>query len=160
MLLILTSQHGNSSVALTRCACLLRTSSVNRCDHEGHIHSISPLTISRAVAPTSAMRPTPITMMARLVHNHSSIAPGLAPVLKRLAERLPNDDTVTPGRLAKTRGTAEHFRLTFGASGPELYGFKLIARKGKLTQEVFVSSKLTMEEMEAHVRWCVEKVHG
>ena len=106
------------------------------------------------------MRLTPIARMARLVNNHSSVAPGLAPVLKHLAERLPETDTVTPGRLAKTRGVARDFRVTLGASGPELSGFKLIARKGKSTQEVFVTSKLSREEMEAHVGWCVNKVHG
>jgi len=42
--------------------------------------------------------------MARLVYNHSSFAPGLKRVLDRLADRLPETDTITPGRLAQTRG--------------------------------------------------------
>jgi len=53
---------------------------------------------------------------ARLVHNHSSIAPGLKRVLDRLAERLPDSDTVTPGRLSQTRGRREQFTLSFGAT--------------------------------------------
>lgn len=97
--------------------------------------------------------------MARLVHNHSSIAPGLKEVLERLADRLPDSDTIIPGRLAKCKGTRQDFALSFGAAGP-VHGFKLIARKGKSTQEVFITSKMHKDEMEAHVAWCVEKVHG
>lgn len=97
--------------------------------------------------------------MARLVHNHSSVAPGLKEVLERLADRLPDEDTISPGRLAQTKGRREKFTLSFGAAG-DVHGFKLIARKGKTTQEVFVSSKTPRIEMEKHVEWCVHKVHG
>ena len=101
------------------------------------------------------MRPSPVLFAARLVRNHSSFAPGLEPVLKALAARLPDTDTITPGRLAKTGGSAERF----GAAGA-VYGFKLIARKGKSSQEVFINTKLSRTEMEALVLGAVEKVHG
>lgn len=96
---------------------------------------------------------------ARLVHNHSSIAPGLEPVLKAMAARMPESDTITPGRLARTNGRRERFELTFGAAGP-VFGFKLIARKGKSSQEVFVNTKMSREELQAHVDFAVDKVHG
>ena len=103
----------------------------------------------------------PIARMARLVNNHSSVAPGLAPVLKTPRGAAPGDGHghARAAREDARRGT-RFSRVTFGASGPELSGFKLIARKGKSTQEVFVTSKLSREEMEAHVGWCVNKVHG
>jgi hypothetical protein len=107
------------------------------------------------------MRVSAVLQAARLVRNHSSFAPGLEPVLKALAARMPSTDTITPGRLAKTGGRSEHFELSrFGAAGPSLHGFKLLARKGKSSQEVFVNTKLGREEMEAHVAGAIEKVHG
>ena len=106
------------------------------------------------------MHPSPVRFAARLVRNHSSFAPGLEPVLKALARRLPDTDTITPGRFAKTGGSSQLFELRFGAAGPDLFGYKLIARKGKSSQEVFVNTKLSRGEMEAHVLGAVEKVHG
>ena len=111
-------------------------------------------------AVQSRMRVSAVLQAARLVRNHSSFAPGLEPVLKALAARMPSTDTITPGRLAKTGGRSEHFELRFGAAGPSLHGFKLLARKGKSSQEVFVNTKLGREEMEAHVAGAIEKVHG
>ena len=111
-------------------------------------------------APQSRMRVSAVLQAARLVRNHSSFAPGLEPVLKALAARMPSTDTITPGRLAKTGGRSEHFELRFGAAGPHLHGYKLLARKGKSSQEVFVNTKLGREEMEAHVAGAIEKVHG
>ena len=105
------------------------------------------------------MHATRALSMARLVHNHSSVAPGLKEVLDRLADRLPDEDTITPGRLAQTKGRRERFTISFGAAGP-VHGFKLIARKGKSTQEVFINSKMPRDEMEKHIEWCVDKVHG
>lgn len=106
-----------------------------------------------------AMRASAVAA-ARLVRNHSSIAPGLEPVLKALAQSLPERDTITPGRLAKTNGRREQFTLSFGAGGPLLHGYKLIARKGKSSQEVFINTKIDREEMQAHIDGAVEKVHG
>ena len=111
-------------------------------------------------APQSRMRVSAVLQAARLVRNHSSFAPGLEPVLKALAARMPSTDTITPGRLAKTGGRSEHFELRFGAAGPHLHGYKLLARKGKSSQEVFVNTKLGRGEMEAHVAGAIEKVQG
>ena len=41
-----------------------------------------------------------------------------------------------------------------------MFGFKLIARKGKSSQEVFVNTKMSREELQAHVDFAVDKVHG
>jgi len=105
------------------------------------------------------MHATKALSIARLVHNHSTVAPGLKAVLKRLAARLPDGDTITPGRIAVTRGSRENFQLSFGATAPA-HGFKLISRKGRATQEVFVTTKTPKDDMEKHIEWCIDKVHG
>ena len=105
------------------------------------------------------MHATKALSIARLVHNHSTVAPGLKPVLKRLAARLPDGDTITPGRIAVTRWARENFTLAFGATGPA-HGFKLIARKGKATQEVLITTKTPKDDMQKHIEWCIDKVHG
>ena len=101
-------------------------------------------------------------LLARLVNNHSLMAPGLRPVLKRLAEALPDSDTITPGRVSETRGRRERFTLSMSTASNELHvnRWKLLARNGKMVQEVFVTSQLPREELEAQVQLIVNKCHG
>ena len=87
----------------------------------------------------------------RLVWNHSTHIPGLIPVLKRLVLQ-PGIETVTPGEIKRVRGHAP--KLKIRVSVPILGGFKLIARKGKTVQEVFVLTKRDQASLEddlAHV---------
>ena len=77
--------------------------------------------------------------MGRLVQNHSTNIEGLLKWLKKLAE---NKDikTITPACLSKANGRGEKLQLKVTIKTNE--GFKLIARKGKLVQEVFIVTKL------------------
>tara|TARA_B100001250_G_scaffold401364_1_gene413170 strand:+ start:604 stop:906 length:303 start_codon:yes stop_codon:yes gene_type:complete len=77
--------------------------------------------------------------MGRLVKNHSTHIEGLIKWLKKIAE---NNDikTVTPASLSKTNGKGEKLILKITIKTNE--GYKLLARKGKLVQEVFLVTNL------------------
>ena len=77
--------------------------------------------------------------MGRLVQNHSTHIDGLIKWLKRIAE-IKNIKTVTPASLSKTKGRGE--KLTLRVTIKTNEGFKLLARKGTLVQEVFIVTSL------------------
>ena len=82
--------------------------------------------------------------MGRLVQNHSTHIEGLIKWLKRIAE---NEDvkTITPASLSKAKGRGEKLVLKVTIKTNE--GFKLLARKGKLVQEVFIVTHLEEDEI-------------
>jgi len=82
--------------------------------------------------------------MGRLVQNHSTHIEGLIKWLKKIAE---SDEikTVTPASLSKTNGRGETLGLKVTVKTNE--GFKLLARKGKLVQEVFLVTNLDKNEV-------------
>ncbi len=84
----------------------------------------------------------------RLVLTHSTYVQGLVPVLKRLVTRS-GIQTVTPAVIGQVKGNAPQLRLK--VSVPIRGGFKLIARKGKTVQEVFVLTRLSQVELEAAI---------
>jgi len=88
----------------------------------------------------------------RLVWNHSTHLPGLIPVLKRLV-KCAGIRTVTPAVLSRTRSNSPQLKLKI--SVPVRGGFKLIARKGKSTQEVFVLTELERPELEEAIAHCL-----
>jgi hypothetical protein len=88
---------------------------------------------------------------ARIVWNHSTHLPGLIPVLEKLVEQ-PGIGTITPGAIANVRAHSPELRIK--VSVPIRGGFKLIARKGKTVQEVFVLTALDKEKLER----CLAKV--
>ena len=77
--------------------------------------------------------------MGRLVITHSTYLEGLIEKLKKLAD-LELVDTVTPGRISRSKGRGG--RLQIRISTEITGGYKLIARKGKTVQEVFLITKL------------------
>jgi hypothetical protein len=81
----------------------------------------------------------------RLVWNHSTHLPGLIPILEKLTHRS-GIRTITPAVIGNTRSNAPHLLLK--VSVPIRGGFKLIARKGKTFQEVFIITSLSQQEME------------
>lgn len=85
----------------------------------------------------------------RLVWNHSTHLPGLIPILERLIQQ-DGIGTVTPARIGTTRSNIP--TLTLKVSVPIRGGFKLIARKGKTFQEVFVLTQLNQAELEEAVQ--------
>jgi hypothetical protein len=81
----------------------------------------------------------------RLVRNHSTHVRGLMPVLEKLTQ-VPGIRTVTPGVIASIRGQSPQLQLRI--STPIQGGFKLIARRGKSVQEVFILTTLCQEELQ------------
>jgi hypothetical protein len=84
----------------------------------------------------------------RVVWNHSTHLPGLIPLLERLTEQ-PGIDTITPAVLRQTRSHAPHLQIK--VSVPIRGGFKLIARKSKTVQEVFILTQLSKVELETAI---------
>ena len=82
--------------------------------------------------------------MGRLVQNHSTHIEGLIKWLKKLVE-LPGIKTITPAVLSKSNGRGEKLILKPTIKTKE--GYKLLARKGKLVQEVFIVTDLNEEEI-------------
>ena len=82
--------------------------------------------------------------MGRLVQNHSTHIEGLIKWLKKISE---GDDvkTVTPASISKTNGRGEKLILKVTIKTNE--GYKLLARKGKLVQEVFLVTTLDKENI-------------
>ena len=82
--------------------------------------------------------------MARLVQNHSTNIEGLIKWLRKIAE---NEEikTVTPASLSKTNGRGEKLEIKVTIKTRE--GFKLLARKGKLVQEIFLVTNLEKKEL-------------
>jgi len=86
------------------------------------------------------MNPPP----GRLVLNHSTHISGLIPVLDRLTY-ISGIQTITPGVIGPVKSHSSHLRLK--VSVPIFGGFKLLARRGKSVQEVFVLTTLTQEAL-------------
>ena len=90
--------------------------------------------------------------MGRLVQNHSTNIEGLIKWLKLIAKS--NEiKTVTPASLAKANGRGEHLALKVTVKTKE--GFKLLARKGRLVQEVFLVTSMN----ECEIRELIEKTN-
>jgi hypothetical protein len=82
--------------------------------------------------------------MGRLVQNHSTNIEGLIKWLKKIAAS--NEiKTVTPASLSKTKGRGEKLELKITVKTNE--GYKLLARKGRLVQEVFLVTSLADSEI-------------
>ena len=90
--------------------------------------------------------------MGRIVQNHSTHIEGLIKWLKRIAEKK-DVKTVTPASLSKTSGRGEKLALKVTVKTNE--GFKLLARKGRLVQEVFIVTSLD----EKSLREIIEKTN-
>ena len=90
--------------------------------------------------------------MGRLVQNHSTHIEGLIKWLKKIAASK-EIKTVTPASLSKTNGRGELLGLKVTVKTKE--GYKLLARKGKLVQEVFLVTNLD----ESGIKEIIEKTN-
>ena len=95
---------------------------------------------------------TPLS--SRIVLNHSTHIEGLIDALARAGRaRAAQVAAFVPGRLARTRGHAE--RLSLAVTVPVAGGPRVLARRGSLVQEVFVSTALgapaLQQLLDAHV---------
>ena len=77
--------------------------------------------------------------MARLVRNHNTNIEGLIYWLKSMSKEN-RIQTITPGPISHKSGKSN--KLTIKVSTKTITGFKLIARKGSSTQEVYIVTKL------------------
>lgn len=103
------------------------------------------------LAPGLARTVVTLTMAAgtgRVVLNHSTHIEGLIPVLEKLA-KVAGISTLTPGVIAPVKGKSPHLHLR--VSVPIKGGFKVIARRGKTVQEVFVITQLSEAELKAAI---------
>ena len=82
--------------------------------------------------------------MGRLVQNHSTNIEGLIKWLKKIAA-IEDIKTVTPASLSKTNGRGEKLDIKVTVKTKE--GYKLLARKGRLVQEVFLVTSLDEHEI-------------
>ena len=87
--------------------------------------------------------------MGRLVQNHSTHIEGLIKWLKRIAE-CKDIKTVTPASLSKTNGRGEKLVLKVTIKTNE--GYKILARKGKLVQEVFLVTNLEESQLKELIK--------
>ena len=83
-------------------------------------------------------------MVGRVVLNHSTHVEGLIPWLTALSLKK-GIGTITPGVISRSKGRSEaiKIRITSEIKG----GYKLIARRGRSAQEVFLLSKLNRLEL-------------
>jgi len=84
----------------------------------------------------------------RLVLNHSTHIPGLIRILERLTS-IDGIHTITPGVIGPAKSHSPQLRLKI--SVPIAGGFKLIARRGKSVQEVFVLTTLSQEALDVQI---------
>ena len=82
---------------------------------------------------------------ARLVITHSTYIPGLIALLEKLA-LYPEIKTITPAVISRVKSNSPRLRLK--VSVPIAGGHKLIARKSRSAQEVFVITQWSKAELE------------
>ena len=93
--------------------------------------------------------------MGRLVITHSTYIQGLIPWLQNLAESK-KIQTVTPGEIRTTKGRSENLKIRVSTSIQG--GYKLIARKGRMVQEVFVITGLDKEDLITFIKKAQKKM--
>ena len=82
--------------------------------------------------------------MGRLVHTHSTYINGLIALLKRLSKEN-GIYTITPGIILRVRGHKEKLKVSI--TRKTIGGYKLIARKGRSAQEIYITTEYTREEL-------------
>ncbi len=82
----------------------------------------------------------------RVVLTHSTHVEGLIPILQKLVQ-VPGIRTITPAVIGRAKGNVAGLHLRISA--PTRGGFKLVARRGKSVQEVFMVTHLSQAEVEA-----------
>ena len=85
---------------------------------------------------------------ARLVITHSTYIPGLIKLLEKLA-LCPEIQTLTPAVISHAKSNSPRLRLK--VSVPITGGHKLIARRAKSAQEVFVITQWSKAELEGAI---------
>ncbi len=87
--------------------------------------------------------------MGRLVKTHSTYLDGLIPVLEKLSKDK-YIKTITPGVISRTKSVSSE--LVLRISREIKCGYKINARKGRTTQEIFIITKYTKTELEKIIK--------
>lgn len=90
----------------------------------------------------------------RLVWNHSTHLDGLIPVLEKLTKTT-GISTITPAVLSHGRSNSPQLQIK--VSVPIRGGYKLIARKGKTIQEVFIITDLDADSLKTAIDQAIGK---
>ena len=98
---------------------------------------------AKAGSKKSAGKPEKATK-GRVVITHSTYIPGLIDLLEKLAA-WPEIQTITPAVISRAKSNSPQLQLK--VSVPIIGGHKLIARKSKSAQEVFVITQWTKDEL-------------
>ena len=87
--------------------------------------------------------------MGRLIKNHSTYIQGLIELLSLISNN-ESIKSITPGILKRVKSHEERLilRITKDIRG----GYKLVARKGKMAQEVYILTKLSREALNATIK--------
>ncbi len=92
--------------------------------------------------------------MGRIVKNHSTHIEGLIDILEILSKNI-LIKSVTPGSLHRVKGFCEKMRIRVTR---ELRGgFKLVARKGRMVQQVYILTKLSEKELNDLIAKTIDK---
>ena len=89
--------------------------------------------------------------MGRVVLNHSTHVEGLIPILQKLATNI-KIKTITPAIISRVRGRSSN--LVIRISVKTINGYKAIARKGRMAQEIFISTDLSKDELKKLLDIC------
>ncbi len=100
---------------------------------------------AKTAADTESSAASKQSNQGRVVITHSTYIPGLIPLLEKLAN-VPRIQTITPAVISRVRSNAPALRLRVSVA--IIGGYKLIARKGKSAQEVFVVTELSKSDLE------------
>ena len=87
--------------------------------------------------------------MARLVLNHSTNLNGLIKWLKILSAE-ETIQTITPACISKTKNNGGQLSIRITRKTNE--GYKLVARKGQLAQEIYLVTKLTEKSIDEMIK--------
>ena len=93
--------------------------------------------------------------MGRVVVTHSTYIPGLLKVLKKLAA-VEGVATCTPAVIRHGGAHCQTFQLRITTPLQQGKGFKAIARKGHLSQEVFITTHLEKAVIQKAVQRILE----
>ena len=86
--------------------------------------------------------------MGRLVRNHSTHIDGLIKLLTFISKS-PKIKCVTPSILKRVKSNSE--KLTLKVTIEVKGGFKLVARKGRMAQEVYILTELSKGQLEESI---------
>ena len=94
--------------------------------------------------------------MGRIIKNHSTHIEGLFNILSLLSKNQ-RVKSVTPGSLKRVRANCERMdlRITREVKG----GFKIVARKGKMAQVVYILTEMKDKELKELIGKTLEKVY-